>query len=67
MQLGDFVPFQGSGDLRFQNIALLRQSSVGGQQMIILAYTYTQHVKKIHHSAYKEAVDRTIYGSIIYG
>ena len=46
MQLGDFVPLQGSGDLRLQNIAILRQSSVGGQQMMILAYTYTQHVRK---------------------
>ena len=67
MQLVDFVPLQRSVDSILQNIALLRQSSVGGQQMMILAYTYTQHVRKIHHSAYKEAVDRTIYGSIIYG
>ena len=38
MQLGNFVPFEGSGDLRLQNIAILRQS-------------YTQYVKKIHHRA----------------
>ena len=66
MQLSDFVPLQGSGDLRMQNIATLRQSSEGGQQMIILAYTLIHNVKKYIIEP-KEAVDRTIYGSIIYG
>ena len=30
MQLGDFVPLQERRDLKMQNIAILRQSSVGG-------------------------------------
>ena len=47
MQLGDFIPLQGSSDLRLQNIAILRP--VRGQQMMILAYSYTQYVKKKHH------------------
>ena len=51
MQLGDFVPLQGSEDLESQNNLTTRQSSEGGQQMMILAYTYTQHVRKIHHRA----------------